>query len=53
MRSRPGQPEWRLTCGFVGGQGRDRTADLTIFSRALYRLSYLTGLLFGNDNGRA
>jgi hypothetical protein len=24
------------------GQGRDRTADLTIFSRALFRLSYLT-----------
>ncbi len=27
-----------------GGQGRGRTADLTIFSRALYQLSYLTGL---------
>ena len=26
-----------------GGQGRGRTADLTIFSRALYQLSYLTG----------
>ena len=25
-----------------GGQGRGRTADLTIFSRALYQLSYLT-----------
>ncbi len=29
-------------CG-EGGQGRGRTADLTIFSRALYQLSYLTG----------
>jgi hypothetical protein len=27
----------------VCGQGRGRTADLTIFSRALYQLSYLTG----------
>lgn len=26
----------------VGGQGRDRTADTTIFSRVLYQLSYLT-----------
>jgi glycosyltransferase involved in cell wall biosynthesis len=25
-----------------GGQGRDRTADTTIFSRVLYQLSYLT-----------
>jgi hypothetical protein len=24
------------------GQGRDRTADTTIFSRVLYQLSYLT-----------
>ena len=23
------------------GQGRDRTADLAVFSRTLYRLSYL------------
>ena len=26
-----------------GGQGRDRTADLAVFSRTLYRLSYLPG----------
>jgi hypothetical protein len=26
----------------AGGQGRDRTADLPIFSRTLYQLSYLT-----------
>ena len=30
--------------GGVCGQGRGRTADLTIFSRALYQLSYLTGV---------
>lgn len=33
---RPGQ-------GRCGGQGRDRTADLAVFSRTLYRLSYLPG----------
>jgi hypothetical protein len=32
-----------LTSIFTGGQGRYRTADLAIFSRALYQLSYLTG----------
>ena len=25
----------------VGGEGRDRTADTAVFSRVLYRLSYL------------
>ncbi len=25
----------------LGAEGRDRTADTTIFSRMLYRLSYL------------
>jgi hypothetical protein len=29
--------------GEPGGQGRDRTADLAVFSRTLYRLSYLPG----------
>ena len=29
---------------FDGGQGRDRTADTTIFSRVLYQLSYLTAV---------
>ena len=29
--------------GRCGGQGRDRTADLAVFSRTLYRLSYLPG----------
>ena len=29
--------------GSGGGQGRGRTADLPIFSRTLYQLSYLTG----------
>ena len=35
-----------------GGQGRGRTADLTIFSRALYQLSYLTGLPAAARAGR-
>jgi hypothetical protein len=26
-----------------GGEGRDRTADTAVFSRVLYRLSYLPG----------
>jgi hypothetical protein len=40
-------------CEGVCGQGRGRTADLTIFSRALYQLSYLTWVSStGNDNGR-
>lgn len=30
---------------FGGGQGRGRTADTTIFSRVLYQLSYLTGMV--------
>lgn len=33
----------RSAADSAGGQGRGRTADLTIFSRALYQLSYLTG----------
>jgi hypothetical protein len=33
-----------LACECLGAEGRDRTADTTIFSRMLYRLSYL-GLL--------
>jgi hypothetical protein len=28
-------------CPVVGGEGRDRTADTAVFSRVLYRLSYL------------
>ena len=36
-----------------GGQGRGRTADLTIFSRALYQLSYLTGLRLAPLGGGA
>jgi hypothetical protein len=27
----------------VGGQGRDRTADASLFRAALYQLSYLAG----------
>jgi hypothetical protein len=30
-----------------GGQGRSRTADLPLFRRTLYQLSYLTGRKFG------
>ena len=35
----------------VGGQGRDRTADTTIFSRVLYQLSYLTGTVLSGPDG--
>jgi hypothetical protein len=34
---------WRPEVAVCGGQGRDRTADLAVFSRTLYRLSYLPG----------
>ena len=32
-----------ITAGGRGGQGRSRTADLPLFRRTLYQLSYLTG----------
>jgi hypothetical protein len=38
-RDEPGP--WLAHQGGCGGQGRDRTADLAVFSRTLYRLSYL------------
>jgi hypothetical protein len=31
----------------VGGEGRDRTADTAVFSRVLYRLSYLPDFALG------
>ena len=31
----------------AGGEGRDRTADTAVFSRVLYRLSYLPDLARG------
>jgi hypothetical protein len=34
-----GQPERRGT--ILRGEGRNRTGDTTVFSRVLYRLSYL------------
>lgn len=36
----------------VGGQGRGRTADTTIFSRVLYQLSYLTAMVAPHPTGR-
>jgi hypothetical protein len=37
----------RETAGERGGQGRSRTADLPLFRRTLYQLSYLTGRKVG------
>ena len=37
LGSQPGDPEGSPQ----NGQGRNRTADTTIFSRVLYQLSYL------------
>jgi hypothetical protein len=39
--------------GECGGQGRDRTADLAVFSRTLYRLSYLPAGLGGGERLRS
>ena len=33
--------------GPVGGEGQNRTADTAIFSRVLYQLSYLAGIMPG------
>ena len=35
----------RLRCNAVGGQGRNRTADASLFRAALYQLSYLANKL--------
>ncbi len=38
--------------GIAIGQGRSRTVDTAVFSRMLYRLSYLPALFFTLSNGR-
>ena len=42
------RPRWRAG---VGGQGRDRTADPTLFRRVLYQLSYLTKVVCCDPDG--
>lgn len=34
-----------ISISFLGGHGRIRTADLSIMSAALYRLSYMTKMI--------
>ena len=36
----------------VDGEGQNRTADTTIFSRVLYQLSYLAGAAKASDGSR-
>jgi hypothetical protein len=36
----------------MDGEGRNRTADTTIFSRVLYQLSYLAGALKASGRWR-
>ena len=48
LRGRAKVPNRRLTGGLVGGQRRDRTTELTIFSRP-----NLNGVLSSEDAGRA
>ena len=48
LQGRPGSRAVRIPCKCLincGGQGRNRTADASLFRAALYQLSYLAGNL--------